>query len=613
MTYLNHHGSSLFGAPLGGWSRASRSRLAALPLRLVGDSVFWQDQQNAEEGNIEINTEEHSKRVETGGPYFTMRDGIGRKFVCHIYDEKELSPKSMSESMFDAPIFRINIGEEVSEESTSFDSIPGEGNIDSSHKMDDADLGDYYDEDDLDLSLEPAVELVLTHDLDEYLEGKGINLESQLELSSTKYKYDYHLDTSRIIENLKKLKGTCASLHTGWWSYEWCDLEKITQFHVQLQGNELSEVLSVQDLMPEFVLQSISTIGTFTKRKIVVETANEHFMSDTLFNRKSSSEEGTTIEADVSDLLVVDSFENGEYCEEADAHRKVEVRLKCCNKSELLSSLKKGALQNIDFFTNSFNKNSDAEARALFVNVHERAICDYVAYACTNVLCEASVEDEENDAGIADFKSVDNAEIQRDDSIRSILDKKMGEMCLKKNEGWWTYRFCYQSTIHQFHESVDIDVDRGTMKTTIEAENILGKYDPMDTERFPNEEEINHVFFPEGKRLDDAGDREDVQQTPQILGVDAPCFVQEYTEGDLCEGSDVIDSAIRGGEVGEGGIIQRSTTVRYFCGDTRELIRINEDHTCHYVIDISVPELCYHKYFEIPHIYKHAVKCLPVE
>lgn len=617
---------------MGGWSRASRSRLAALPLRLVGDSIFWNEQHeteenNNEEENAEIQSEEKKSRIEAAGPYFTIRDGIGRQFVCHIYDERELTPKSMSESMFDAPVLRINEGGEPTESASSHhnddteddmedDARTGTENDSVSDVERKSSIDGHEDEnedenEDAGLAAEPEVEVILTHNLEEYLEGRGIDVVTQLSLDTTKYKYDYQLDTKPILDNLKELKGTCASLHTGWWSYEWCDVDKITQFHVQLQGNELGEVLSVQDLMPEFVLQSISTIGKFTKRTIVIETSNDNFSSDTLFNEKTAAEEGLTVEADMSDLLVIDSFENGEYCEDADTHRKVEVRLRCCSQTEILSSLKKGAMQNTDFFTNSFNKNTD-EARAIFVNVQERSVCDYVAHVCTNVLCDTWLDEENTDTELSDLTSNGTVEIQRDDSIRFILEKTLGEQCLKKNEGWWHYRFCYQGAIHQFHESLDIDADRGVMKSTVEAENILGQYDPVASERFPKEDEIHHVLFPQGKRKDSMESGTEIQPSTPISGVDTPCFVQEYTQGDLCEGADVIDSAIKGGEVGEGGI-QRATTVRFFCGDTRELIRINEDHTCHYIVDISVPELCSHKYFEIPHIHKHAVKCMPVD
>lgn len=491
---------TLFGAPLGGWSRASRSRLAALPLRLVGDSVFWKDKEETPQHNTdrpEDDELDQTKEVESAGPYFTMRDGMGRQFACRIYDEVELTPESMAQSMFHAPIFRMSEGEDHTDSGLLNEDDPlkydeGEaGSLDAEGLIITEQVEDSDPEDDID------VEIILTHSLGEYLEGRGIERKTQLDVDNSKHKYDYQIQADAIkpiLDNLKQLAGTCASLHTGWWSYEWCNVDKITQFHVQLQGNQLGEVLSVQDLMPEFVLQSISTIGTFTKRKIVVETKNEHFISDTLFNMKTETDEGSTVEAELSDLVVVDSFENGEYCDEVKANRKVEVQLRCCRQKDILSSLKKGSMQNLDFFTTSFNKDTD-EVRSILLDVQERSVCDYVAHVCTNVLCENWFEEATPDAEVVDVPSKPNevVVIQRDDSIRSILDKTMEGHCLKKNEGWWTYRFCYQSVIQQYHESLDID--GGVMKSTIEAENVLGKYDPVSSERFSKEEEINYVVF----------------------------------------------------------------------------------------------------------------------
>lgn len=84
-------------------------------------------------------------------------------------------------------------------------------------------------------------------------------------------------------------------------------------------------------------------------------------------------------------------------------------------------------------------------------------------------------------------------------------------------------------------------------------------------------------------------------------------FVQEYTGGDLCDHSDVTDSA------GFEGGIERATTLRYFCGEKLEVLRVNEDSTCHYMIDIRLPNLCEHKLFKAPVAKKQVIKCLPVD
>ena len=620
ITYSRYTNRTLFGAPLGGWSRANRSRLASLPLRLVGNSVFWKNENGESDENGNENDAETHRIAGSGSPYFTMSDGIGRKFVCHIYDQDDLTQLSLSQSVFDAPILK-NIDILEDEEDDEEDEETDEEGVKKSESDVDIDSGladsEGNGDDKIERNADDAegveenTKIVLTHNLDDYLEGRGIEALANSKLDTGIY--NYQLDAKPILENLKELQGTCAALHTGWWSYEWCDTDKITQFHVQLQGNEYTEVVTQKDLMPEFVLQSISTIGKHTDRKIVVQTTDSNLLSDAVFNGNAAGDEGITVEAGISKLVVVDSFEDGEYCEDIDEYRKVEVRLKCCTQTDIVTSLRKGAMQNLDFFTQPFTKESD-QARAILLNVQERSVCNYVAHVCTNVLCDTWLEGENSDIAPSRNPNADNVEFQRDDSIRYILDKtfvEMGERCLKRNEGWWSYKFCYKGAISQFHESFDLDADRGVMKALIESENTLGIFDPVAAERYPNEDEVQYVVFPQGIYEEDAKSGTESTPTPQTSGLESAYFYQEYTSGDVCEGEDVIDSAIKGGEMGE-GVIQRSTTVRYFCGDKRELIKINEDHTCHYIIDISVPELCSHKFFEIQHIDKHAVKCMPV-
>ena len=95
-----------------------------------------------------------------------------------------------------------------------------------------------------------------------------------------------------------------------------------------------------------------------------------------------------------------------------------------------------------------------------------------------------------------------------------------------------------------------------------------------------------------------------------MLSFNGSFYSQEYTKGDVCDHEDVTDSAIKAGEFGEGGI-ERATTVRYSCNSELD-ISVKEDSTCHYIVEISVPTLCYHPLFKAPVSKKQVVKCLPV-
>ena len=88
--------------------------------------------------------------------------------------------------------------------------------------------------------------------------------------------------------------------------------------------------------------------------------------------------------------------------------------------------------------------------------------------------------------------------------------------------------------------------------------------------------------------------------------------MQEYLHGDVCEDPDVTDSVVKSGGIVDGGI-QRSTTVRYSCGKSYELVKVNEDSTCHYVFDVTVPALCRHPLFRAPVVKTQVIKCLPID
>lgn len=75
------------GSPYGGFSRATASRLASLPLKLppVGD-----------------------KLNEFEPFYFQVRDALGRPFSCRAYHEDELDARTLTDGMFEPPVLRAD-------------------------------------------------------------------------------------------------------------------------------------------------------------------------------------------------------------------------------------------------------------------------------------------------------------------------------------------------------------------------------------------------------------------------------------------------------------------------------------------------------------------------
>ena len=101
------------------------------------------------------------------------------------------------------------------------------------------------------------------------------------------------------------------------------------------------------------------------------------------------------------------------------------------------------------------------------------------------------------------------------------------------------------------------------------------------------------------------------QSTSSHAGGNGAIYEQEYKFGEVCDHEDVAMSVIKGGNILHGGV-ERSSTVRFMCGNRRELVDVKEDSTCHYILDVTVPELCHHELFRAEVTKTQVVKCLPV-
>jgi hypothetical protein len=127
--FLRFDPYSFSGAPLGGWGRDTRNRLASLPLRLVhGFEGNWNEvakrtsaadvgatasemeigpdgSQVPKNSKIQSNNEAMSSTSKqsdqpTRPPHFIIHDGTGQKFICRVYCDNELVVTSRMDSMF---------------------------------------------------------------------------------------------------------------------------------------------------------------------------------------------------------------------------------------------------------------------------------------------------------------------------------------------------------------------------------------------------------------------------------------------------------------------------------------------------------------------------------
>mmetsp|Transcript_8021 Transcript_8021/g.11570 ORF Transcript_8021/g.11570 Transcript_8021/m.11570 type:complete len:176 (-) Transcript_8021:191-718(-) len=172
------------------------------------------------------------------------------------------------------------------------------------------------------------------------------------------------------------------------------------------------------------------------------------------------------------------------------------------------------------------------------------------------------------------------------------------------------YKFCYGGQIRQIHEGDTVDPKTGQPTRFIETQHVLGGFSVV-LDEFPDEEEANYVVN-HAKGHEGSATADVIARTEGSRSRTGAYFVQEYTGGDVCDDSDVTESAIKSGNVGEGDV-HRATTVRYFCGNGYQLLNVNEDSTCHYIVDVAVQDLCDHPLFKAPVPKKTVLKCLPVD
>lgn len=191
-----HH---IYGSPYGGFGRATRSRLAALPLHLPGTVGEYSSEEEEE-------------------VYMEMTDGDGRLFACRVYHEDELTSPSLVESMFTTA--------QLSPAAAASSEDPVENEVKES----------------MDENKETVPDMVVgSNDGDLTEEAK---------------------QTQTINQILSKLNGVCTQIHKGWWSYEWCHGKKVTQFHVHVEKGKLQQVQmeSVTNL-GEYATSTVYTDG----------------------------------------------------------------------------------------------------------------------------------------------------------------------------------------------------------------------------------------------------------------------------------------------------------------------------------------------------------------
>lgn len=631
------------GAPYGGYSRATASRLAALPLRLPDTGADLPDYEPA---------------------YMTVRDSRGRPYACRVYHEDELEATSLTDSLFDVPRLagpaagvartakatdkKGDNDEEGVEakagpaaDGAANDGGAGEGASDgaaSNPSVGAATVGahDGVIPTEADAGATPSGEVV----------PSSASSPASASDQGQHWRDDPILVLDEITRRLSKLVGLCGQLHPNWWSYEWCHEEKVTQFHVQIGTSTDADVASGNQQVQQILLEDITSLGTYSQRTVLTSF-------DLMAEGEGAGpaeEDGAKKKGKAGDLnfaegrtelgRVVDTFIDGDLCPETNTPRQTEVTLRCCS-DRIMAKTKGGVLKNGRLVA------TDLLTIARATEAKD-AVCQYSITVCTPLLCDdvddASFDGETGSLGAptatgaaastsgtsdrvlgqkkATRFDLDPAEVEKL-SVMEVLEASFGKggtFCFQAGSGgWWIYEFCPGDYIRQYHETTVMDRITGQASSTLDTDHILGRYIAADHASVAKDDEWRYVVnatdssFGSSYGGKNKNSRQAKTRAPSVasLGGNGAYYHQEYTRGDLCDHEDVTDSAIKAGAFGEGGI-ERSTTVRYSCGSHLDM-SVREDSTCHYIVDISVPALCHHPLFKAPVSKKQVVKCLPLD
>ncbi|XP_076900760.1 protein OS-9 homolog [Bidens hawaiensis] len=145
------------------------------------------------------------------------------------------------------------------------------------------------------------------------------------------------------------------------------------------------------------------------------------------------------------------------------------------------------------------------------------------------------------------------------------------DQCLLRQEGWWSYEFCYSRRLRQIHVEED---------NKVVQEFILGEFDAEATAAYNRN--LSNISTLKDPRSKDASQR---------------YHAHKYTNGTTC---DLTNEP-------------RETEVRFVCSEPRAMISsITELSTCKYALTIQIPTLCKHPLFQEERPVWYTINCNPL-
>ncbi|XP_042056829.1 protein OS-9 homolog isoform X1 [Salvia splendens] len=161
------------------------------------------------------------------------------------------------------------------------------------------------------------------------------------------------------------------------------------------------------------------------------------------------------------------------------------------------------------------------------------------------------------------MESETHMKLKTPDELLEVLKDR----CFIRQEGWWSYEFCYQRRLRQIHLEDE----------KVVQEFFLGLYDAEATEA--HNQNLSDVSILKDPRSKDASQR---------------YHAHIFNNGTLC---DLTKQP-------------RETEVRFVCSEPRAMINsITELSTCKYALTFQCPTLCKHPLFNEERPVSHTIHC----
>ncbi|ETI50816.1 hypothetical protein F441_05713 [Phytophthora nicotianae CJ01A1] len=146
-------------------------------------------------------------------------------------------------------------------------------------------------------------------------------------------------------------------------------------------------------------------------------------------------------------------------------------------------------------------------------------------------------------------------------TVRSLLQPlEDARTCVTRNEGWWTYEFCFGRSLRQYHRDGD---------GRITAEFSLGTFDAAGN-----------------RELERSGSALVSEHIDATHDVSRPAYLELYDHGTFCKEFE--------------SHAPRKAKVFYYCsqgGTSHHILTVKETQTCSYTVKVSSPVLCDHPHF----------------